>query len=382
MASAAPFVLFDHGPTGDAMLFEAPSQIIRATTAAEVPGAFQRMQAATQNGYWLAGRASYELGYLFSSKLHHLLPEDRDQPLLEFGVFDAPSPGATLFRNAAEEAADTRLKQPEPLWAADQYKTACGKVQDYITAGDTYQVNLTMPMTARFEGSVLGLYGALAMAQPVPHGALLDLGGDTVLSRSPELFFEIANGEIRTRPMKGTQPRGKTVAEDNRARQWLQQDPKNRAENLMIVDLLRNDISRIAKTGTVRVPELFKVETYTTVHQMVSTVRAALRDGVTLAEIFGALFPCGSITGAPKIRAMQIIRELEPDPRGAYCGSLGWVAPGGDMCFNVAIRTLTVTGPGLLQLNVGGGVVHDSTASSEYEEALWKARFTNLSPTI
>ncbi len=262
----------------------------------------------------------------------------------------------------------------------ETYQDAFDIVKAYIAAGDIYQTNLTMPMTAQYSGTALGLYGALALSQPVPHGALHSLGSLPVLSRSPELFFEIRGGQIETRPMKGTQSRGETIETDNEARLWLASDPKNRAENLMIVDLLRNDISRVARLGTVKVPELFKVETFNTVHQMVSTVRAELRSGVTISEIFEALFPCGSITGAPKIRAMQIIREREPDPRGAYCGAIGWIAPNGDMRFNVAIRTLTLTGPDQLRLNVGGGVVHDSTAKSEYQEALWKARFTNLSP--
>ena len=254
-------------------------------------------------------------------------------------------------------------------------------VHDYIGAGDIYQANLTMPMEATFEGPLLGLYGALALAQPVPHGVFLDLGSKPILSRSPELFFEVKGGVIETRPMKGTLPRGETIEDDNRARKWLASDEKNQAENLMIVDLLRNDISRVAKVGSVKVPDLFKVETYATVHQMVSTVRAEMRDDVTLFDIFEALFPCGSITGAPKIRAMQIIRELEPDPRGAYCGAMGWIAPSGDMNFNVAIRTLALE-KGQARLAVGSGVVYDSVAEAEYEEALWKARFAKLSPEI
>ena len=181
-------------------------------------------------------------------------------------------------------------------------------------------------------------------------------------------------GRIETRPMKGTQPRGDTPQQDAIHRAFLESDSKNRAENLMIVDLLRNDISRVAAPGTVHVPELFKVETYATVHQMTSLVRAKLRQGAGLADIFSALFPCGSITGAPKLRAMEILSELESAPRDIYCGSIGWAAPDGRSEFNVAIRTLLVEN-GHVTLNVGGGVVWDSTAPSEYEEALWKTRF-------
>ena len=179
--------------------------------------------------------------------------------------------------------------------------------------------------------------------------------------------------------MKGTQPRSADPVADAKARDFLRQDEKNRAENLMIVDLLRNDISRISTLGSVKVPELFAVESYATVHQMVSTVQAQLRPGVGLGQILQALFPCGSITGAPKIRAMEILAELEPWARDVYCGSIGWMAPDGASEFNVAIRTLMVEG-GRAQLNVGGGVVWDSTAQSEYEEALWKARFAQLRP--
>jgi len=180
--------------------------------------------------------------------------------------------------------------------------------------------------------------------------------------------------------MKGTAARGATPLEDDGQRDWLAASEKNQAENLMIVDLLRNDISRVAELGSVHVPALFAVESYTTVHQMVSVVRARLRPEVRLAGVLGALFPCGSITGAPKIRAMQIIRELEDAPRGAYCGAIGWVAPDGRMSFNVAIRTLCLGPDGGVRFNVGGGVVQDSTAEAEYEEALWKARFATLAP--
>ena len=376
-----PCILFDQGPLPGGTLFTRPLRVIRADEPDEVPAALEAMQAAQGAGRWLAGMASYELGYLFSSKLRGLMPGGRDVPLLEFGVFEGPKAAEPLLARGAEEAGAVRLSPPQPEVDFAAYSAAFAQVKDYIAAGDIYQANLTFPMRARREGTVLGLYGALRAAQPVPFGALHALGALPVLSRSPELFFRVAGGVIETRPMKGTQPRGATPQEDEAARAFLRSDPKNRAENLMIVDLLRNDISRVARIGSVHVPELFAVESFATVHQMTSLIRAELRAGVTLSEIFEALFPCGSVTGAPKIRAMQIIRELEPAPRGAYCGALGWIAPSGDMEFNVAIRTLTLLPGGAVRLNVGGGVVHDSTAQSEYEEALWKARFATLSPT-
>ena len=239
--------------------------------------------------------------------------------------------------------------------------------------------NGLLPIDADAYGTAEELYAALQAKQAVGHGVLVQQDGlPDLLSRSPELFFRTdAEGVIETRPMKGTQPRSDDPVEDARCRDFLRQDEKNRAENLMIVDLLRNDISRVAETGSVHVPELFAVESYATVHQMVSLVRARLRPDAGLAEIFAALFPCGSITGAPKIRAMEILADLEPWPRDIYCGTIGWAAPDGASSFNVAIRTVMLE-DGRATLNVGGGVVWDSTATSEYEEALWKARFAQM----
>ena len=208
------------------------------------------------------------------------------------------------------------------------------------------------------------------------HAAFVDLDGPVVLSRSPELFFSVSRDRwIETLPMKGTAPRGRTPGEDEALREFLRNDPKNRAENRMIVDLLRNDISRVCEVGTLDVPELFRVETYPTVHQMVSRVRARLVEGLSLRDILAALFPCGSITGAPKISAMKILRALEDTPRDVYCGAIGWIAPDGGMRFSVAIRTISLFPGGRAVFNVGGGVVFDSTAEGEYAECLLKGRF-------
>ena len=240
---------------------------------------------------------------------------------------------------------------------------------------------MTFPVQARWEGDPLAIFRQLAVRQPVRHSALVELDGPVVVSRSPELFFDVSRDRwIETLPMKGTAPRGATPQEDMRQRDFLAGDPKNQAENRMIVDLLRNDISLISDVGTLDVPDLFKVETYATVHQMVSRVRAKLRPGLDIADIFAALFPCGSITGAPKIRAMEILRELEDGPRDVYCGAIGWIAPGHRMRFNVAIRTLSLYPSGEAVYNVGGGVVFDSTAEGEYAECLLKARFATGSP--
>jgi len=368
-------IFFDDGPLGleaGGTWFRAPKRVISAHTPEEVPAALAALNAAEEAGEWLAGYASYELGYALIETLRSRMPALRDMPLLCFGVFDDPEAGRDF------STADAGLEKPVPRWDLARYRTAFDEVKRYIGAGDCYQINLTFPMDSQMSGDAKSLYSQLIERQKVSHGAYVDLGGAQFLSRSPELFFRTDSGMIETLPMKGTVARGLTPEEDAARVKWLQNDEKNRAENLMIVDLLRNDISRVSVPGTVNVPELFQVQTFATVYQMVSRVRADLAPEQGLAEIFQALFPCGSITGAPKIRAMEIIDDLEDDPRGIYCGAIGWSGPGGRRSFNVAIRTLSLFEEGRVRLNVGGGVVWDSTAPSEYEEALWKARYAEI----
>lgn len=378
------YILLEDGPEGQAQVFANPENVICAWEMDDVATAFAQMEAARADGKWLAGFASYELGYALEPKLAQLMPSGRRSPLVCFGVFDGPDAGAKrdLMHRALHEQDNATLDSVEPVWSEAEYGEAFKAVNGYIKSGDFYQTNLTFPMTSKHEGSALGLYARLRAAQPVNYGGVVNLGeGPVLVSRSPELFFKVdEDGVISTRPMKGTVPRGKDAAEDADLIAWLASDPKNRAENLMIVDLLRNDISRVSEIGSVHVPELFTVESYATVHQMVSEVRAKLLDGLTIGDLFAALFPCGSITGAPKIRAMEVISDLEPETRDVYCGSMGWIAPAGAMSFNVCIRTLSLFEGGDVRLNVGGGVVYDSTAASEYEEALWKARYTKLPP--
>lgn len=369
-------IRMDIGPDGSPVWFRNASRVITAVEASEVPGALAAVDAALAAGQWVAGYASYELGYASEPRLAALMPSARAVPLLSFGVFDGAEAAGPLAEGGA-------LQDLRPRWDRATYAQAFQRVHDYIGAGDIYQANLTFPIDADAIGGAEAIYGTLAAGQPVGHGALiLQDGGPAILSRSPELFFRTdANGVIETRPMKGTQPRSADPVEDRKNRDFLAADEKNRAENLMIVDLLRNDISRVAKAGSVKVPDLFKVETYATVHQMVSRVQAQLRRDVSLGDIFSALFPCGSITGAPKLRSMEILRDLEPWARDIYCGAIGWAAPDGRSEFNVAIRTVMVDG-NRARFNVGGGVVWDSTAPSEYEEALWKARFAELARSI
>jgi para-aminobenzoate synthetase component I len=374
MSKPSPFVLFRDDLAGGDLLFEAPSALIEAYQPSDFAVALDRAEAARRSGKWLAGYFSYEAGYLFEPKLRPLLPEGRRGPLVRFGVFDGPS--ERVLPNAAAQPSNGPIFDARPAWSFADYEPKFQRVHRHLREGDCYQVNLTFPIGAGWTGDPFQAFTALTARQPVKYGALVSLGDPIVLSRSPELFFAIDQaGTIESRPMKGTAPRGATKAEDAGLKKFLRNDPKNQAENRMIVDLLRNDISRISEVGTLDVPELFAVETYPTVHQMVSTVRAKLLPDLTISEIFAALFPCGSITGAPKIRAMEVIRALETTPRDAYCGAIGWIAPGGPMRFNVAIRTISLFPDGEAVYNVGGGVVFDSSAEEEYAECLLKARF-------
>lgn len=371
-------VLVEDGPAGTPVLFSGALSVLVAQTGAEVPALLAALDAARAQGHWVAGWLSYEAGYALEPKLAALEPSGGG-PRAVFGIFPGPGGAVSLLDRAAAEARGVAIAPVEPMVTRAAYDAAMAQVMAYIGAGDCYQINLTFPMKSRLlQGTALGLYGALRARQAVGRGAFVDLGvGPVLVSRSPELFISVtAEGRIEARPMKGTAPRDADPMRDGELAEELRASEKGQAENLMIVDLLRNDISRVAKVGSVKVPKLFAVETYATVHQMVSTVVGDLVEAPSMAGVMEALFPCGSITGAPKIRAMEIIREVEPHARGAYCGAIGWMAPDGAARFNVAIRTLSVTGQDIV-LNVGGGVVQDSTAAGEWEEALWKARYVS-----
>ncbi|MES2126563.1 MAG: aminodeoxychorismate synthase component I [Pseudomonadota bacterium] len=348
------------------------------------PAVLAEMQAALGRGLHAVPLLSYELGGKIvgvephpSTSLAHILLFERCELLDHAQVAiwlavraDGEPAGIAGVHANVDEAEFTR---------------ALGSVHDYIAAGDTYQVNYTYRLRFDAFGSLFDLYARLRARQPVPYGALVALpDGSAIVSLSPELFVRHSQGELTTRPMKGTAPAASDDAENARRSAALAQDPKNRAENLMIVDLLRNDLGRVAVTGTVEVPALFDVQRYSSVLQMTSTVRARLRPDAALSEIFDALYPCGSITGAPKRRTMEIIRELEPAPRGIYTGAIGWFAPDGDFCLSVPIRTLVLQAPqhGVRagELGVGAGIVFDSDARDEYAECQLKARFlTGLS---
>ena len=370
-------ILFEHGPGGVPALFDGAREVIVARRADQVRAALARADRARGAGGWLAGYVAYEACYALEPKLKPRMPGRRPGPLVLLGVFDGPQAAEAVLARAAAEAGGARLSALRRGITRAAYGAAIARVMGYIAAGDCYQINLTFPLSARLEaGTALGLYGALRARQAVGYGVFCDLGiGPVVMSRSPELFFRVEGGVISARPMKGTAPRDADPVRDAALAAELAVSEKARAENLMIVDLLRNDIARMSEVGSVKVPELYAVEPYATVHQMSSTVTGRLVAGADLAGLMAALFPCGSITGAPKIRAMEIIAEVEGRARGVYCGAMGWMAPTGDAVWNVAIRTLSLFPGGRVRLNVGGGVVQASTAAGEWEEALWKARY-------
>ncbi|HEX8284721.1 MAG TPA: aminodeoxychorismate synthase component I [Pyrinomonadaceae bacterium] len=357
----------DLGPGGRAR-FTRPVEIITAHALDEVRDALAEVERAASRGFYAAGFVAYEAAPAFDRALK-AGPGVPGLPLVWFGVFDGapePEPGG---------GGEFSVSKWAPSVGRDEYVRSVEAVREAIARGDTYQVNYTLRLRARFEGDDFAFYERLRAAQRTRFGAYVNAGRFRVLSASPELFFRRRGRRVETRPMKGTAPRGRFKEEDEGIAARLAASEKERAENLMIVDLLRNDLGRVAETGTVKVEELFRVERYPTVFQMTSTVAATLREGATLADVFAALFPCGSVTGAPKVSTSRIIAALEDVPRGVYCGAVGFVAPGGDAAFNVAIRTVVVdTETGEAVYGVGGGVTWDSTPGGEYEEALDKTK--------
>src|SRR5829696_364440 len=330
-------------------------------------------ESEARSGSHVAVMLSYEAAPAFDLALVAHPPSDF--PLAWAAVF------TNTFEAVTEDYAVTSSNAWTPRVSREEYDRAVARVKELIAAGHTYQVNYSFPLTSTFNGDPYDWYRNLCVAQGAQYSAYLDLGRYQVLCLSPELFFERRGNHVVTRPMKGTARRGRWPAEDQELAQWLQHSPKDRAENVMIVDLLRNDLGKVSVPGSVRVSSLFDVERFETVWQMTSTVESTLKDGTSLVDLMTALFPCGSITGAPKIRTMQIIRELERFPRGAYTGAIGFLKPGGDCVFNVAIRTVVIdTESSVATFGVGGGVTIDSTAEREYEECLVKSSFLHASP--
>ncbi|MCK0532780.1 aminodeoxychorismate synthase component I [Sphingobium agri] len=372
-----PFVLLDDAssPSGHVTLFSDPLRMIEAETLADVVPALDAVREATRAGAHAAGFVSYDAGAAFDPAM----PVTPSQgPLLWFGIFEAPRtlPSHRFAELLPGGDAVFDLGPLLPGTTEGQHAERIAALLDLIQAGDLYQANLTFAANMQFHGDPLALYARLRQRQRAPYGAILSTGTGLIFSFSPELFFTLKRRDIACRPMKGTAERHLDPDADAEAARSLAADPKQRAENLMIVDLMRNDLSRVAAAGSVQVPQLFAVETYPTVHQMVSAVTARRREDVDAFDILAALFPCGSITGAPKIRAAQVIAHLEDRPRGVYTGSIGHFAPNGDASFNVAIRTLTFAPKDArLTIGLGSGIVADSDPLAEWKECLTKARF-------
>ncbi|MES2016616.1 MAG: aminodeoxychorismate synthase component I [Pseudomonadota bacterium] len=391
MTSSACFALLDDAAACDpqharSRLYTGHAGTLACVDAGTWPRVLDEMQAALGRGLYAVPLLSYELGgHLLGIDAHAI-----DGPLAQVLLFDSCThmspPDVAAWLDAQADARPAGIAGVHANVDQAEFTRALGAIHDYIEAGHTYQVNYTYRLRFDAFGSLFALYARLRARQPVPYGALVGLpDGGALLSLSPELFVRHVQGELVTRPMKGTAPASDDAQENARRATALSLDPKNRAENLMIVDLLRNDLGRIAVTGTVDVPALFDVQRYSSVLQMTSTVRAQLRPDAALGEIFRALYPCGSITGAPKRRTMEIIRELEPEARAIYTGAIGWFDPPagghaiGDFCLSVPIRTLALQpeahGVRRGEMGVGAGIVFDSDARDEFAECQLKARF-------
>lgn len=343
-------------------IFKNPVKILCAFTSSEVKTAFDEIERLRKK-YFLVGYCRYEMKNIFSDE-NFSYP----LPLLYFEVFEE-------FEKFSPEPAEEIKINPVPTIDFEEYDSAINKIKEEIANGNTYEVNYTTDFNVEYHGSELALYNSLLERQKTPFNAFFKNEFDTILSFSPELFFEMENGKILTRPMKGTIARGKTKEEDLTNIEFLKNDIKNRAENVMIVDLLRNDLGRIAKTGSVKVKKLFSIETHKTLHQMTSEITAELNEDTSLYEVFKSIFPCGSITGAPKISTMKIIDKIEKGKRNVYCGAIGILSP--EKCvFSVPIRILQrQKDEKVFKYRAGGAIVWDSLAKDEWEEVFTKMKF-------
>jgi para-aminobenzoate synthetase/4-amino-4-deoxychorismate lyase len=339
-----------------------------------------------RKGLWLAGYFCYEIGYFLEPHLSPLgINLKSEQPLAWFGIFQNPF---ILDENQLQQSSEPkkdRISSPEnKSWSIEnlhlnmtssEYHQSIKKIKSYLKEGDTYQVNLTLKYKFKFNGDAFEFFRYLQKKQSVAYSGFIHTGKLNILSLSPELFYKRSGTHVYSKPMKGTVQRGKFNSEDSTCAEWLANDPKNKAENTMIIDLVRNDLGRISMPGSVYVTEPYKVEKFTTLYQMTSTVNAILNPDITIEDFFRATFPFGSITGAPKIRTMEIINELEKEIRGVYTGAIGYFAPNGQSQFNVAIRTLVIDERGNGEMGIGGGIVADSTPADEFEECLLKGDF-------
>ncbi|MEK4536790.1 aminodeoxychorismate synthase component I [Peribacillus sp. FSL K6-1552] len=349
------------------LYFTEPKEVFIAHSLQDVLPQFQKVQAAIEQGYYAAGYVSYEAAPAFEKSFK--VKEGAKMPLLWFGIFEKPEEFLGKITGSFQ------LNDWESETDSHTYNSGFQTIKAEIEKGNTYQVNYTMRLQSMFEGDDFAFYDRLKRAQRSNYSAYLNIGTHRILSASPELFFRWEDGQLITRPMKGTVKRGVTVKTDQANAEWLACSEKNQAENLMIVDLLRNDLGMIAEQGSVQVPKLKEIEKYPTVWQMTSTITAKTKPKTTIIDIFKALFPCGSITGAPKIKTMEIITELENSPREVYCGAIGFITPECEAVFNVPIRTVVIEKEtGKAEYGVGGGITWDSVLLEEYDEAFLKAK--------
>lgn len=364
------------------ILFQDPQHIISCRQPALFRKSFQEVESALAQGYFLAGFLSYEAGYNFEEKLYQ--NKQYDFPLIHLGVYK------NFYRDKLAlpktKRWDYHLANPRLNISQEQYSSKIESIRSHIAQGDVYQITYCLKLLFEFSGSPLSLYYRLLNAQPVPYPAYIQTDEFQILSLSPELFIKKDSARLVTKPMKGTWPRGNGIFSDFLAPFRLKYDRKNRAENVMIADLLRNDLGRLGVN--IQAPTLFEVARYKTLCQMTSTVTAKVKPKILIYDLFSGIFPSGSVTGAPKIRAMEMIRELEKDQRKIYTGAIGFITPKKDMFFNIPIRTLLIQGRPCLpagrqamptgwqaEMGIGGGIVWDSTPGGEWNEGLLKARF-------
>lgn len=385
---SAPFVWLEtalpKNPQHPSFLFTHPINQVEFFHGDSVDPFFKKLEAFLNAGYWLAGYFTYEFGYYLDTVLYELQDHTWDEPLAWFGVFHHPmcfnKNELTHFKIANSKNDSSKLSTNSGFEflcnsiTKSDYDTAIQIIRRNIESGNTYQVNYTFKQYYRYTDSPIALYNQLKNNQPTSYLAYLQTPFNHILSCSPECFFQIQDSVLQTKPMKGTVKRGLWYEQDQHYKTWLLNDEKNRAENAMIVDLMRNDMTPLSEPGTVNPVHLFQVESYTRLHQLTSTIQSRIKSPFHLHELFSRLFPCGSITGAPKLATMKIIRELETKARGIYTGSIGYFSPQRNACFNVAIRTLQMKN-GHAELGIGGGITYDSLDTHEFEEATLKSKF-------
>ncbi|MDD5675036.1 MAG: aminodeoxychorismate synthase component I, partial [Chitinivibrionales bacterium] len=394
-----PVIFLDNArPESDncqSYLFLRPKKIMTAETAEEIPCLLDQIDSYSKS-HWIAGYSCYEAGYALEGRLRPFLKNHKTDsgPLAWFAVFDEPyifdhakgfwnkTLPSIKHRKPDAEPYQLELKASlQPSIVKAEYLKKINRIKTYIARGHTYQVNFTFDMRLRSSADSWRLYTALRLRQPTPFCAYIRTGKRTICSFSPELFFSVRKNHITVKPMKGTAPRGRFGDEDRAMAAALSRDPKNRSENVMIVDLERNDLGKICKTGTITVEKLFQIETHPTLFQMTSTIRGRLKQNCCFSDIVNGLFPCGSVTGAPKIRSMEIIHELERGERGVYCGMIGFTSPQGRAVFSVPIRTLENQGRATnWKYRVGSGIVWDSKPADEWQECLTKCKFLYEAP--